>query len=421
MGDTKTDDNKAAENNVNQNAEESPAPTPKEIRAIVLTGFGGLKAVKVMKKPEPSAPGEGEVLIRVKACGLNFLDLMARQGAIDNPPKTPCVMGFECAGVIEAVGEGVTDFKVNDSVVALTEYKAWAEMVCVPAKYVYSLPSGMEPKEAVSMLMNYVVAYCLVFDIGNLQKGQKVLVHSAGGSVGLAVASLCKTVPDVTLIGTASKHKHETIAEYFTHLFDHSQDYVQETKKLLPEGVDLVLDCVCGEDVNKGYSLLKPLGRYVLYGTSSIVSGETKSFFSFAKSWWQVDKVSPIKLFDENKILAGFHLRHLLYQQGCHEYVRGVVSKVFKLWEDKKINVTTDSDWAFEDVAEAMQKMHDRKNIGKITLLPDKAPKPQQKAMKEKEKSITSGESTDTDPKDEQTPPPCKFEIFGSYTPILSG
>ncbi|GBM14998.1 Synaptic vesicle membrane protein VAT-1 -like [Araneus ventricosus] len=231
-------------------------------------------------------------------------------------------------------------------------------------------------------------------------------------AAGLAVASLCKTLPDVTLIGTASKHKHETIAEYFTHLFDHSQDYVQETKKLLPEGVDLVLDCVCGEDVNKGYSLLKPLGRYVLYGTSSIVSGETKSFFSFAKSWWQVDKVSPIKLFDENKILAGFHLRHLLYQQGCHEYVRGVVSKVFKLWEDKKIKVTTDSEWAFEDVAEAMQKMHDRKNIGKITLLSDKAPKPQQKAPKEKEKSITSGESTDTDPKDEQTPPPYHFNDY---------
>ncbi|GFY74489.1 synaptic vesicle membrane protein VAT-1 homolog-like, partial [Trichonephila inaurata madagascariensis] len=132
--------------------------------------------------------------------------------------------------------------------------------------------------------------------------------------------------------------------------------------------------------------------------------------------WWQVDKVSPIKLFDENKILAGFHLRHLLYQQGCHEYVRGVVSKVFKLWADKKINVTTDSEWAFEDVAEAMQKMHDRKNIGKITLLPDKAPKPQQKAVKEKEKSITSGESTDTDPKDEQTPPPCVQTPFQKNT-----
>nr|XP_042901508.1 synaptic vesicle membrane protein VAT-1 homolog-like [Parasteatoda tepidariorum] len=296
--------------------------------------------------------------------------------------------------------------QVGDTVAALTEYKAWAELVCAQAKYVYALPPGMGAQEAVSILMNYVVAYCLVFDIGNLQKGQKVILHSAGGSVGLAVANLCKSVSDVTLIGTASKHKHEAIAEYFTHLFDHSQDYVQETKKLLPNGVDLVLDCVC-EDVNKGYSLLKPLGRYILYGTSSIVSGETKSFFSFAKSWWQVDKVSPIKLFDENKILAGFHLRHLLYQQGCHDYVRDVVDKVFKLWENQKIKVITDSGWAFEDVAEAMQKMHDRKNIGKITLLPDKAPKPQAKASsKDKEGKSFSGDSTDTDAKDEQTPPP---------------
>lgn len=406
MGDNKTEENKTADNKTNQNAEEPATPAPNEMRAIVLTGFGGLKAVKVMKKPQPS-PAEGEVLIKVKACGLNFLDLMVRQGAIDNPPKTPFIMGFECAGVVEAVGEGVTDIKVNDSVAALTEYKAWAEFVSVPAKYVYPLPSGLGHQEAASMLMNYIVAYCLLFDIGNLQKGQKILIHSAGGSVGLAVAALCKTVPDITLVGTASKHKHETISEYFTHLFDHNADYVQEVKKLFPDGVDLVLDCLCGEDANKGYGLLRPLGRYVLYGTSSIVSGETKSFFSFAKSWWQVDKVSPIKLFDENKILAGFHLRHLLYQQGCHEYVRGIVDKVFKFWQDKKIKIITDSGWAFEDVAEAMQKLHDRKNVGKITLLPDMAPKPQAKSGKDG-KSITSGESTDTekDAKDEQSPPP---------------
>ncbi|KFM66420.1 Synaptic vesicle membrane protein VAT-1-like protein, partial [Stegodyphus mimosarum] len=99
MGDSKTDESKSADNKTNQNAEEQAAPPPNEMRAIVLTNFGGLKAVKVMKKPEPT-PGEGEVLIRVKACGLNFLDLMVRQGAIDNPPKTPFIMGFECAGTV---------------------------------------------------------------------------------------------------------------------------------------------------------------------------------------------------------------------------------------------------------------------------------------------------------------------------------
>lgn len=412
-------------------AEEAAAAAPpaKEMRAIVLTGFGGLKTVKVLKKSEPTA-AEGELLIRVKACGLNFLDLMVRQGALDNLPKTPFIMGFECSGEVEAVGEGVTDFKVGDRVAALTEYKAWAELVTVPAKHAYILPASMSFDDAAAVLMNYVVAYALLFDIGNLREKQTVLMHSVGGGVGHAVAQLCKTVTDVTLIGTASKNKHESLTNLVTHLLDHSSDYVQEVNKISPDGVDLVLDCLCGEDCKKGYSLLKPLGRYVLYGTSCIVAGETKSFFSFAKSWWQVDKVSPIKLYEESKVISGFNLRHLLYQQGMHDYVKGVVSKVFSLYEQKKITPVVDSSWAFEDVTEAMQKMHDHKNVGKLTLNPSLEPKPKpqpekvgtpdahprrfslkskgkDKESKDGKAPVPSGESTDTekDAKEEQTPP----------------
>lgn len=413
---TKTEEQKpAAAAAPAEEAAAAAAPPAKEMRAIVLTGFGGLKTVKILKKPEPTA-AEGELLIRVKACGLNFLDLMVRQGALDNLPKTPFIMGFECSGEVEAVGEGVTDFKVGDRVAALTEYKAWAELVTVPAKHAYVLPASMSFDDAAAVLMNYVVAYALLFDIGNLREKQTVLMHSVGGGVGHAVAQLCKTVPDVTLIGTASKNKHDSLTSLVTNLLDHSSDYVQEVNKISPDGVDLVLDCLCGEDCKKGYSLLKPLGRYVLYGTSCIVAGETKSFFSFAKSWWQVDKVSPIKLYEESKVISGFNLRHLLYQQGMHDYVKGVVSKVFTLYEQKKITPVVDSSWAFEDVTEAMQKMHDRKNVGKLTLNPSLEPKPKPQPEKSKGKDkeakdgkapVPSGESTDTekDAKEEQSPP----------------
>lgn len=415
---TKTEEQKPAAAAAPAAAEEAAAaaaPPAKEMRAIVLTGFGGLKTVKILKKPEPAA-AEGELLIRVKACGLNFLDLMVRQGALDNLPKTPFIMGFECSGEVEAVGEGVTDFKVGDRVAALTEYKAWAELVTVPAKHAYILPASMSFDDAAAVLMNYVVAYALLFDIGNLREKQTVLMHSVGGGVGHAVAQLCKTVPDVTLIGTASKNKHDSLTSLVTNLLDHSSDYVQEVNKIAPDGVDLVLDCLCGEDCKKGYSLLKPLGRYVLYGTSCIVAGETKSFFSFAKSWWQVDKVSPIKLYEESKVISGFNLRHLLYQQGMHDYVKGVVSKVFTLYEQKKITPVVDSSWAFEDVTEAMQKMHDHKNVGKLTLNPSLEPKPKPQPEKSKGKDkeakdgkapVPSGESTDTekDAKEEQSPP----------------
>lgn len=118
------------------------------------------------------------------------------------------------------------------------------------------------------------------------------------------------------------------------------------------------------------------MGKYILYGSANVVTGETKSFFSVARSWWQVDKVSPIKLFDENKSLMGFNLRHLLYQQGGDEYVRKTIEKVFGMWSDGKIKATIDSSWALEDITEAMQKMHDRKNIGKLVLDPAATPKP---------------------------------------------
>ncbi|KAG1649706.1 Synaptic vesicle membrane protein VAT-1 -like [Nymphon striatum] len=404
------------------------SPPPKQVRAVVLTGFGGLKSVKVQKKPEPTA-GDGEVLIRVKACGLSFLDLMVRQGVIEGPHKTPFIMGFECAGVVEAVGEGVTDLKIDDHVVALAENKAWSELSAVPAKFVYKLPPGMSFQDAAALTMNFTVAYILIHDVGNVREGSSLLVHSAGGGVGQAVTQLCKLIPDVTIFGTASSFKHESIKDTLTHVFDQNVDYVQEIKKINPSGVDLVLDCLCGEHVNRGYTLLKPMGKYVLFGSANTVSGETKSFFSVAKSWWQVDKVNPIKLFDENKTIAGFHLRHLMTVQGFHDYVRTVVEKVFKLWQDDKIKPVIDSTWAFEDVPEAMQKMHDRKNVGKITLDPAMEPKPKPTPTKGKDKEtknndakpenqLSTADSTDTETKTEEEPTP---DATGTYVhiPIL--
>nr|KAF6319015.1 vesicle amine transport 1 like [Pipistrellus kuhlii] len=274
-----------------------------EMRAVVLAGFGGLNKLRVSRKAMPE-PQDGELKIRVKACGLNFIDLMVRQGNIDNPPKTPLVPGFECSGIVEALGDSVKGYE------------------------------------------------------------------------GQAVAQLCSTIPNVTVFGTASTFKHEAIKDSVTHLFDRNADYVQEVKRISAEGVDIVLDCLCGDNTGKGLSLLKPLGTYILYGSSNMVTGETKSFFSFAKSWWQVEKVNPIKLYEENKVIAGFSLLNLLFKQGRAGLIRGVVDKLLGLYTQKKIKPTVDSLWALEEVKEAMQRIHDRGNIGKLILDVEKTPTP---------------------------------------------
>ncbi|XP_014797625.1 PREDICTED: synaptic vesicle membrane protein VAT-1 homolog-like [Calidris pugnax] len=309
-------------------------------------------------------------------CGLNFIDLMVRQGNIDNPPKTPLVPGFECSGIVEALGDSVKGFEIGDRVMAFVNYNAWAEVVCTPVEFVYKIPDDMSFSEAAAFPMNFVTAYMMLFEVANLREGMSVLVHSAGGGVGQAVAQLCSTVPNVTVFGTASSFKHEAIKDSVTHLFDRNADYVQEVKRISTDGVDIVLDCLCGENTGKGLSLLKPLGTYILYGSSNMVTGETKSFFSFAKSWWQVEKVNPIKLYEENKVIAGFSLLNLLFKQNRGGLIKSVMDKLLNLYTSKKIKPVVDSLWALEEVKEAMQRIHDRGNIGKLILDVEKAPTP---------------------------------------------
>ncbi|XP_038627169.1 synaptic vesicle membrane protein VAT-1 homolog-like [Tachyglossus aculeatus] len=346
-----------------------------EMRAVLLAGFGGLSKLRVARRVMPE-PQDGELKIRIKACGLNFIDLMVRQGNIDSPPKTPLVPGFECSGIVEALGIGVKGFEIGDRVMAFVNYNAWAEVVCTPADFVYRIPDDMSFSEAAAFPMNFVTAYMMLFEVANLRSGMSVLVHSAGGGVGQAVAQLCSTVPNVTVFGTASSFKHEAIKDSVTHLFDRNVDYVQEVKRISVEGVDIVLDCLCGENTGKGLSLLKPLGTYILYGSSNMVTGETKSFFSFAKSWWQVEKVNPIKLYEENKVIAGFSLLNLLFKQGRSGLVKDAMDKLITLYNEKKIKPMVDSLWALEEVKEAMQRIHDRGNIGKLILDVEKAPTP---------------------------------------------
>lgn len=373
-------------------AEQPPA---KEMRAVVLTAFGGLKSIKVMKKPEPSV-AEGEILIRVKACGLGFQDLMARRGALEATPKTPFILGFECAGEVEEIGEGVEGFAVGDKVVALPEYRAWAELVSVPKRLVFKMPEGMSFGDATAITANFLVAHILLFELGGISSGKSVLIHSAGGGVGLALSQLCQTVPDVTVFGVASKSKHETLKEGhgIHHLLERGTDYVSEVRKVSPEGVDLFLDCLGGEECNRGYFLIKPLGKYIIYGSSNMVTGESKSFFGLARSWWQVDKISPLKLFDDNKGVTGFNFRRLLHLQAGTSTINSTVEKVFKLWSEGKIKPVVDSTWALEDISEAMQKMQDRKNIGKVMLDPSMEPKPKP-ATPAKGAKATKGDKDD--------------------------
>ncbi|CDQ65121.1 unnamed protein product [Oncorhynchus mykiss] len=150
-------------------------------RSLVLSGYGGYDKVKLQVKKGKPALKAGEVMVRVKACGLNFADLLARQGLYDRLPSPPVTPGMECSGEIEAVGEEVTDRKVGDKVLVLNRCGLWQEVAVVPATHTFLIPEGMTFEEAAALPVNYITAYMMLFDFGNLRPNQSILIHSAAG------------------------------------------------------------------------------------------------------------------------------------------------------------------------------------------------------------------------------------------------
>lgn len=365
-------------------AEEAAAPAEPQqpevtYKSLVLSAHGGYDKVKLQTKKGQPKPKAGELLIRVRACGLNFSDLLARQGVCDRLPSMPVSLGMECAGIVEELGEGVADRQVGDKVMVLSRYGLWQELVTVPANRTFIMPEGMSFEEAAAFLINYITAYMILFHFGNLRPKQSILIHMAAGGVGTAAIQLCKTVKDVTIFGTASAAKHEALKESgVTHPIDYrTSDYVDEVRKISPKGVDIVLDPLGGSDTCKGYNLLKPMGKLVIYGAANLLTGQKKNIMALAKSWWNQFSINAMQLIASNKAVCGYLLGRLDDEA---ELLAEVVATLLDLYKQGQIKPKIDSVYPFEQVGDAMRQMQEKKNVGKVILVPEV---PKEEAKKE--------------------------------------
>jgi NADPH:quinone reductase-like Zn-dependent oxidoreductase len=296
---------------------------------------------------------------------------MAREGLYPDAPKLPCVVGYEAAGVVDAIGEGVTAVREGARVVALTRFGGHAEAVCVPQIQAHPLPDGMSFEEAAALPVVYLTAYHVLFRVASLRPGARVLVHMAGGGVGLAALQLCRTVPNVVVFGTASEGKHRFLREQgFDHLIDYrTADYAAEVKRMSngEGGLDLVLDPLGGDDWKKGYELLRPTGMLVAYGFANMSVGEKRNLFHVAMNFFKIPKFSPMALMDQNRAVAGVNMGHLWREV---ELLTGEMRDLLQLYREGKIKPTVDSVFKFADAPSAHRRMHERKNVGKVVLVP---------------------------------------------------
>jgi NADPH:quinone reductase-like Zn-dependent oxidoreductase len=339
------------------------------MRAVWIMRSGGPEVLLVRETPDPE-PRPGQVRVRVRAAGLNFAEVMARQGLYPDAPKPPCVVGYEVAGVVEALGPGITEPQVGRRVMALVRFGGHADVVCAPAEQVVEIPDAMSFEEAAALPVNYLTAYHMLFRVANLRSGERVLVHMAAGGVGLAVLQLCATVGGVTTFGTASAAKHEVLrAEGCTHPIDYrSVDYVTEVRRHTGgEGVDIVLDPLGGRDWKKGMSLLRPVGRLVAYGFANLATGERRSLVGLARNAVGVPLLTPLGLMNRNRSISGVNIGHLWGQVAM---LREELDALLSLWRAGQIKPRIDAVFPFASAGQAHQRITERRNVGKVVLVP---------------------------------------------------
>jgi NADPH:quinone reductase-like Zn-dependent oxidoreductase len=338
------------------------------MRAIVTTRNGDVDVLKVETRPDP-APGRGEVLIRVKAAGLNFADILARQGLYPDAPPKPCVMGYEVSGIIEAVGEGVPQDPIGKPVFALTRFGGQAELVAVPVTQVFEKPDQLSFEQAAAIPVNYLTAWALLVTMGGLKKGEAVLIHNAGGGVGLAALDIAKHI-GAKSYGTASAAKHEFLkSRGLDHSIDYrNQDWLAELRNLTENrGVELVIDPLGGSSWKKSYRALRSTGRMGVFGMSTASANGFLGKLRALKALAQTPRFNPLSLMNRNRGVFGLNLGHLW---GEAEKVADWTEEIMRGVAEGWIQPHVDRAFRFDQVAQAHRYIEARKNIGKVVLVP---------------------------------------------------
>jgi synaptic vesicle membrane protein VAT-1 len=339
------------------------------MRQVVITRYGGPEVLATRTTADPVA-GRGEVVIAVAGAGVNFADLAARAGLYPDAPPPPMVVGYEVAGTVVSVGAEVDTLAVGDPVMAVTRFGGYAEAVAVPTFQVARLHPGAEPVAAAGVPVVFLTAYVMLCHLGAVRPGNTVLIHSAGGGVGLAALQLARNLGAVT-IGTASTKKHARLAEMgVDHAIDYrTQDFEREVLRLTNgRGVDVALDAVGGTSMRKSYRCLAPLGRLFCFGMSAAnAPSRAQAWRTLPKAVVTTPLFPALSLMNANRGVYGINLGHLW---GERDLLREGLGALAAMWAGGPIAPVIDATFPFDDAALAHQQLGRALNFGKVVLTP---------------------------------------------------
>jgi NADPH:quinone reductase-like Zn-dependent oxidoreductase len=336
------------------------------MRQAVIVRHGGPESLEIRESPVPS-PGPGEIRIRVRAAGVNFADVLARLGWYPDAPKPPVVVGYEVAGTVDSLGSDVAGFAPGDRVTALTHFGGYSDAVVCPASRAFHTPRQLSDTEAAAIPVNYLTAGLALYRLANVTARETILIHNAGGGVGIASVQLA-SLRRASIIGTASSHKHAALHRLgVEHAIDyrHSDVHREVMRLTANRGVDVVLDPLGGRSFAASYRLLAPLGRLVMFGMSEVAPGERRNFWQALRTWWALPRFEPLSLINRNRAVMGLNLGHLWSE---HRRLGPLMQSLLADFQTGRLKPVVAKTFPLEQAAEAHRYLQSRANIGKVVL-----------------------------------------------------
>ncbi|MDF3065047.1 MAG: alcohol dehydrogenase [Polyangiaceae bacterium] len=343
------------------------------MKLISIAKPGSFDRLRLVDAPEPQ-PGKGEVKVNVRAVGVNFADVVIRLGLYESAKKYvgwPITPGFEISGEVAELGDGVTDLAVGERVFGVTRFGGYASQVCAPRSQLFRVPAALSHAQAASFPTVHLTAYYALREVLRTRPGQKVLVHSAAGGVGLAAMQLARAdgLQAIGVIG--SSHKRDIALEYgAAHVIDKStQALWPEVERVAPGGLHYVLESNGAETLKQSYDHLRPTGRLVIYGFTSMLSRGSgrPNWLKMAREFLRIPRFHPLQMVDANKGVIAFNLSYLFEEQGMLAESMGRMLGELESGVLKPLPVT---EFPLADASEAHRALQSGATVGKLVLVP---------------------------------------------------
>jgi NADPH:quinone reductase-like Zn-dependent oxidoreductase len=333
------------------------------MRSVQIPRYGAPEVLRVIEGEDPVA-APGQVVVEVAACGVNFADTMARVGLYADAPKPPMVVGYEVAGTVAAVGDGVDVARIGERVMAGTMFGGYASRVAVPAADAVPLADRLSFEQGAAIPVNYATAWAGLIGYGSLQPGEKVLIQAAAGGVGIAATQIAKRF-GAEVWGTASPGKHDAIR---ANGVDHAVDYRSEGWwKGLPQ-FDLIMDAIGGRQFRRSYAMLRAGGRLVAFGASSVHQGEKRNYAKvLPEALPMLRGFNLIEQMESSKAVIGLNMLTLWKDRGT---LQPWTEPLSDLIEDGTVQPVVSDAVPFDRAAEAHRIIGERRNVGKVVLIP---------------------------------------------------